>query len=153
MFFILKLILALTIFFVGFGIWRTWQMEHSEYQVRFAAGTAPTPALEGPYPGRVPGHVFAWQGKKFNAGDTGINVFNAKDGQYERYPFVTSVDAGVRTHNPVLKIDYNIPENPWWLKPVLDEVVQVAPDFYIGKMHLRIIPGYPFTVAFFELKK
>ena len=38
-------------------------------------------------------------------------------------------------------------------RPHSDEIVQIAPNHYLGKLQVRIIPNYPFTLMFFELKK
>jgi hypothetical protein len=45
-----------------------------------------------------------------------------------------------------------IAENPWWLRRVLDEIVQVGPDHFLGKVHLRWGPTH-LTVGYFELRK
>jgi hypothetical protein len=39
------------------------------------------------------------------------------------------------------------------VRPILDEVVQTGKDAYFGKLELRLIPGYPFTLLFFDLNK
>ena len=154
--FLLKVLIGLVLAAMLLCVARTWQMEHSPRQALFEKGIIPNPLPDGMYQGSVPGHTFSWLGKKFNAADsTGINVFSdAMGGQTTKYPFKTSVGKGVHDANlDVLKIDYNIPDNPLWLRLVLDEVVQTGPDQYLGKLQFRIIPGYPFTLSYFELKK
>jgi hypothetical protein len=69
------------------------------------------------------------------------------------YPFFAAGRGLFDDQMMVLKLDYNIKGNPFWLRCVLDEVVQIGPDHYLGKMHLKIIPGIPFSVLYFELKK
>lgn len=155
-FFLIKCVLLLTLALALLGAGRTWQMEHSANQKSFTDGIVPNPLL-GLYAGSVPGHTVSWLGKKFlpaqagnAASGSGVNVF--QDG--ERYPFTTSVGGGLRdTKIQVFKIDYDTPRNPFWLRLILDEIVQVSPGHYLGKLHVRIIPGYPFTLAYFELKK
>ena len=153
---LLKTLVAIVVVTVALGLGRTWQEENSRQQQDFLAGTLPSPAPDGVYMGSVPGHTFSWIGKKFDAShERGINVFNDGTGTTtERYPFMTAVGKGVRDTNlDVMKIDYDMPGNPFWLKFILDEIVQVAPGQYLGKMHVRIIPGYPFTLLFFHLRK
>lgn len=137
------------------GFWRTTKMEHSADQVRFTLGTAPSKPLDGFYNGTVVGYWGVWRGKKFNASAmTGINVVQNHGETTEKFPFRTYQAAGARDKNTmVLAIDYNISGNPFWLRPILDEVVEVAPGELLGKMQLRIIPGWPFTILFFSLKK
>ena len=147
------LVIVLALLLVGAG--RTWQMEHGGEQESFSKGVAPVPLPDGFYAGSVPGHTVLWLGKKFDAANQGgINVFDEAGKKNERYPFATSVGPGLRDATlQVVKIDYDIPGNPFWLRFILDEIVQIAPDHYLGKLHIRIIPGYPFTLAYFELKK
>ena len=95
---------------------------------------------------------------------TGINLFYDKkarhntapgsSAQVERYPFKTYAGKGLRDKKlDVLKIDYNVDGNPFWLRLIVDEIVEVTPGKYLGKMHIKLIPGFPFTVLYFELKK
>jgi hypothetical protein len=134
---------------------RTWQMKQEPNQKEFLQGRVPNPKPDGFYQGSV-GLVTSWVGKKFNtANATGINVFkDTKGKQYEKYPFKTYVGPGLFDEKLfVVKIDYNVKGNPFWVRWILDEIVQVAPNEYLGKAHVRIIPGFPFSVLYFELKK
>ncbi len=141
--------LIVILFVAGFA--RTWQMDRDPLQAEFRAGTVPSPALNGPYRGSVPGYSVSWLGKKMTAPDNaGINVFSDGD----RYPFATSVGPGLRDMDiQVLKIQYDVPGNPWWLRLVLDEMVQVGLGKYLGKVNVRIVPGLPFTIGYFRLEK
>ncbi len=156
LFFLLKCLLGIVAALILLGVLRTWQMGHSADQKRFLAATAPAPAPDGSYAGTVASPHVSWLGKKFNAADSsGINVFDTSNGtKVERYPFATSSGKGLTDRDlNVLKIDYNVSANPFWLRPILDEIVQIGPDHYLGKMQARVIPGYPFTLAFFELTR
>ncbi len=149
-----KLLFVTLLIFILLAVIRTWQIEHSADQKIFVQGQSPNPAPEGLYKGSVPGHKVSWLGKKFDAvNHSGINIFDdRKGGQAERYSFVTAYGSGLRDKNlAVLKIDYNIQSNPFWLRAILDEIVQVGPNEYLGKVHVRIIPGLPFTFGYFKL--
>ena len=162
---LLKIIVAIIVVLIVLGFLRTWQLERSANQKVFAGGTVPNPLPNGLYNGTVPGHTVSWLGKKFFAtgesasgGDasegTGINVFQNGSGTSEKYPFKTYIGKGAHDGAlDVIKIDYNIAGNPLWLKPILDEIVEVSPNKFLGKLQLRIIPGYPFTLTYFELTK
>lgn len=160
--FFIILILALLKFFLALALiglvllWlRTLQMKKEPNQHDFLHGWAPNPKPDGFYKGHV-GFDSRWVGKKFNAENSaGINVLKDKTGkEYEKYPFVTSVGTGLFDEKVfVLKIDYNIKGNPFWARWILDEIVQTAPNEYLGKMHIRLIPGFPFSALYFELKK
>lgn len=124
---------------------------NSSNQKLFLSGKVPNPKPNGFYRGSLKRLKTPWQGKKFDEGtSTGINLINGK----EVYPFKTYVGKGLKDKNlNVLKIDYNTPENPFWVRLILDEIVQISPNKYLGKVHLKIIPGLPFTLGYFNLEK
>lgn len=164
LYFIFFVILALTLskFFLMFllvvlvMLWlRTLQMKQEPNQQVFLHGSLPNPKPDGFFHGSI-GFDVSWIGKKFDAEtSTGINLFKEKKGnQIEKYPFKTHAEKGLfDQHLFVLKIDYNISGNPFWVRCILDEIVQISPGNYLGKMHLRIIPGFAFSVLYFELRK
>jgi len=152
---LLKFIIGLFIIFLILAFVRTWQMEHVQNQARFKSGIIPNPLPNGLYTGTVSNNRVNWQGKKFDAATaSGINLFeNGKENQTEKYTFKTSIGKGIRDIDiRVFKIDYDVVGNPWWLRPVLDEIVQVEQDQYLGKLHVRLF-GFVWTWAYFELKK
>ena len=142
---------------------RTWQMKKEPNQKDFLAGKLPNPKPDGLYNGNM-GFNASWVGKKFNAENSaGINLFKDKKGRYsfapgssmiEKYPFKTYVGKGLFDEDIfVLKLDYNMKGNPFWVRWIVDEMVETSPNEYLGKMHVKIIPGLPFSILFFELKK
>ena len=153
MFFLIKLIIGLVILALALGFFRTWQVENSDNQKKFAAGKAPSTALDGLYHGSVSTPIkVTWLGKKFiAASSTGINVFEDGSSTTERYPFATAL--GISGSTTVLNIKYDLPENPFWLRPVLDQLVEIAPGDYLGKLTVLVVPGYPFSLGFFKLIK
>jgi hypothetical protein len=137
-----------------YGIVRTQKVESDPRQKAFREGKAPAAPLDGLYRGSLQGREVSWKGKKFAPAESrGINVFLTKEGRLEeRYPFRTYVGRGVKDKKiEVLKIDYGLKGNPWWLRRVLDEVVEVAPGRLLGKVHLKWIFGMTFTMGYFEL--
>ncbi len=154
--FIIKLIIAVGVILLALGFYRTTKTQSGAYQTQFLAGKVPDPAIDGQTIGSADFYTASWIGKKFSAPtNAGINRFkNAAGVESEKYPFKTSVGPGLRdTGTQVLKLDYDLPENPFWLRPVLDEVVEVAPGEYLGKMHYRLFGAYPFSIAYFKMKK
>lgn len=152
-YFLLKMIavfLLILIILLAIGFIRTWKVQYDKRNAVFLQGTFPDPLPDGFYNGDV-GRKVSWKGKTFNsAASRGINVFENR----EKYPFITYPDQGLQEKNlRVLRIDYNLAENPFWLRLVVDEIVQVGSNEYLGKMHVRIIPGLPFAAAYFKLKK
>jgi hypothetical protein len=133
-------------FLVGF-IW-SWNVERRHENGIFSSGYLPAKPLNGFYQGNTQTKS-DWKGKEFDsANSSGINIF----GNAKRYTFKTSEAKSLHSKQQVLKIDYDQPGNPWWLKFVVDELVQVAPDKFQGKVYLRVLPGVSFTLTYFELK-
>ncbi len=151
----LVLVIVLVLGLAGFVVWglvQTYKADHSPNQKLFLSGHVPNPLPEGFYKGNnFTGIGKDWQGKSFDrTRQTGINQFS--DGQ--RYTFKTYEAHGLRDKQlNILKIDYNQPGNPWWLHFIVDEIVETSPGHYLGKVHLKVIPGLPFTLTYFELTK
>jgi hypothetical protein len=115
-----------------------------------------------------------WQGKRFDAAQScGDNIFSrdsllltrlywplyrgvVDDGPntYRAFAFQTYVASGLTDPDrQVLKIDYDIPANPRLsVRRILDELVQVADDFYLGKANLKWWWGRWQVVAYFSLQ-
>ena len=133
-----------------------WQLQHSTDEARFIKGINPQPSPAGLYAGLVPGlQKPSWQGKRFDAQTaSGVNIFIDNGRQTMKFPFRTSSGAGSLNPNlRVLRIDYNNPHNPWWLRLFLDEVVAIEPGQLLGKLSIRLIPGHPYAILFFELRQ
>jgi len=148
---ILVLVFLILAAVVIIGIIRTVHSQRSPAQAEFTAGKVPDPLPDGFYAGSVDGLKTSWRGKKFNASSqSGINLF----GNEEQYPFKTYVSRGASDRGlQTLKIDYNVAGNALWLRPILDEMVETSPGHYLGKVQLRLLPGWPFTLGYFRLQK
>jgi hypothetical protein len=116
-----------------------------------------------------------WKGKTFNAAlACGDNVFTRDslalahvywplyrgyrdDGPqtYRAFAFHTRVAPGLADPDrQVLKIEYDLDGNPGLsIRRVLDELVQVADDVYLGKAHLKWWWGRWQLVAYFTLSQ
>ncbi len=152
--FVLFPLLVLTFIFVIAAL-RTWKIQHAPEQKLFLKGKLSNKPLDGKYKGIVRNLKTGWQGKSFNSqNSTGINNLKQGDKEVEKYPFKTYQGKGIQDKNlDVFKIDYNIPENPFYIRFVLDEIVEVEKDKYLGKVHLRFLPGITFSVGYFRLEK
>ncbi|HYO49427.1 MAG TPA: hypothetical protein VEW94_06215 [Chloroflexia bacterium] len=116
-----------------------------------------------------------WKGKRFNAeSDSGDNLLTTstlvlgrllwptfsdykplRAGLYTGFDFKTYVGRGVEDPEvSTLKLDYDSPVNPAFiLRTVLDELVQVSGNYYLGKAFLRRPDGRYRLAAFFALQK
>lgn len=117
----------------------------------FLTGTFPSPPPDGFYKGSIQALETKWKGKIFDASSSsGINVVEEK----KIFPFKTYKNKGLTDKNlDVLTLDYNLPQNPFWVRAVVDEVVQHTLSKFTGKVYLKLIPGFPFPVGFFKLEK
>ncbi|MGD9563404.1 MAG: hypothetical protein AB7F88_15395 [Pyrinomonadaceae bacterium] len=149
----------------------------SRRQTEFLNGRSPSPGPEGFYDGsayllgnfRVP-----WLGKSFESVNAkGFNIFTPagrsmlkvltplyrgfrvnRDGNTDAYYFNTSTGPGFRDPGiETFKLDYDSPENPFLIRIILDEIVEVAPQEFLGKVHVKVFPGYYATIGFFGLKR
>lgn len=155
LFLLLTLLICILILFLVACWYRTQKTNFSPRQKIFIKGTIPHNLPDGFYKGSVPGYELVWVGKEFDReNQTGINVLSIRGKTSKRYPFKMYIDKGIHDKNlGVIKIDYNISQNPVWLRPILDEIVQTDTNTYLGKVSLRLIPGFPFSLGFFYLKK
>ena len=140
---------------LAIAVFRTVSLEMSNRQRDFLNGVMPAPPPDGFYKGSVSLYAGSWIGKEFDAAKSaGINVFEKGGMQFKQYSFRTYPAKGLRDGSKdVLRIDYSSSEIPFFVRRVVDEIVEIAPGRLLGKAHVRIVPGFPFTVAFFELHR
>lgn len=115
-----------------------------------------------------------WRGKVFDAAhNRGENVihpgaipparllwpfyrgYRRGGGMARAFPFRTTVGPALRDAElPVLKLDYDVPANPRLalsIRRVLDEVVQVADGYYLGKAYVHWYGGGWSLAGYFTL--
>jgi hypothetical protein len=115
--------------------------------------------------------ILPWLGKRFDAqakrGTNSISrlgllvrpitkVRKASSGRkahYEAFPMTNWVEPGKLDPNTdVLVIDYaSLPDNPWPVSRIRDELVEIVPNTYLGKMLWHQDDGY-YLLAYFALK-
>lgn len=149
-------IVGIIVLLIMAGFVRTYMVQNGSEQKLFLSGKVPSDLPNGFYKGSANIYTGSWRGKKFDHdAETGVNIFRNDFGiEEERYPFRTYIDKGLQDKDlQVIKLDYNVSKNPYYLRWVLDEIVEVGDNKYLGKVHLRIIPGFPFTLGYFTLQK
>ncbi len=137
-----------------FGTMRTYKIQTASEQQDFLQGNIPKKEPNGIFKGSV-NLKTAWIGKEFQGKDErGINNFKEEEKIVKKYPFKTYVGQGIQDKNKkVFKIDYNIDGNPLWLRFILDEIVETGPNKFLGKVHIRFLPGVAFSLGYFRLEK
>lgn len=149
------IIIGAIIFFFAWVFGRSWSVQTSENQRLFIQGVVPAPIPEGFYQGTIEDYQSAWAGSRFYSGtSTGIHVFKENKREKAQYPFKTYIGKGLQDQNiDVLKIDHNREGNPFWIRMIVGEIVQVNEQTYLGKIHVQIIPNIPFTLTYFHLQR
>ena len=152
--FLILLLIFILFLLLMIGVLRTWQVQHDRRQQIFLCGKIPKQLPDGFYRGSATGYRGAWQGKKFDRSrKSGLNILLTGGKPKEKFPFVTYVGQGESDQIQVIKIDYNISSNSWWLKLILDEIVAVNPHKYLGKVHLILPLGIVFSLGYFSLER
>jgi len=164
------------VLWLGFWMLFTFLVGRSERQKQFLAGLTPV-APNGFYNGSaylLGKRPVPWLGKSFESENQhGFNIFMPTgasllkimtplyrhfrvngDGNTDAYFFKTSTGPGFKDKDiAVFKLDYDSRENPFLIRIILDEMVEVAPDEFLGKVHMKVFPGYYATIGFFGLRK
>lgn len=73
-------------------------------------------------------------------------------GMFHTFLFKTSIEKGLKDPISVLRLDYDLDENPPEVRKVVDELVQTGPDVYLGKAFVKENDEYR-LVAYFSLRK
>lgn len=128
---------------------------YSQYQSQFILGGLPKSLPDGFYKGSSPLPTGSWLGKRFDLKSKGgVNIFRSGEGTSEKIPFRMYEGDGLRDRGlRVIKIDYNIPQNPFWIRPALDEMVEVEPGKFLGKIHYRYASDSSFVLGYFWQEK
>jgi hypothetical protein len=135
------------------GVLLLRQMRNKKNETIYTQGKFPG-FLHGLYSGSIDGIDVSWKGKYFEKDALGINIFNEKGQETKAYPFKVYQSKGIYNKNlETLKIDYNLKENSFFVRLILDELVEVHQEKYLGKVFLRILPGRPFFLGYFHLQK
>jgi len=153
---LLVCIIGLAVLFaaaLSYGFYRSWKTGRAADYGAFQAGMLPSVMPEGQWRGSVPelGEV-AWKGKKFLGAGKGINVFEKSGVKSEAYEFEFYKTTGIDAAH-VIRLDYGKPGNPLWLRFIVDEMVSVGENRYLGLVYLNIVPGFPFRMGYFRLEK
>ena len=95
---------------------------------------------------------FPWRGKSFTPGDEkgeGINrVFLDRLRLYRFETFIGRSRAG---DFDALQLDYDRPQNPFFIRPIRDEIRELSPSLYLGQAWLEIGARPPSLVLYFGL--
>jgi hypothetical protein len=95
---------------------------------------------------------FPWRGKSFTPGDDkgeGINrVFLDR---FRLYRFETFIGRSRAGEFDALQLDYDRADNPFFIRPIRDEIRELSPGLYLGQAWLEIGARPPALVLYFGL--
>lgn len=95
---------------------------------------------------------FPWLGKRFEAFDDrtgqGINRVRLLG---ERYRFELRFDDSVLDGQRCVLLDYDLPDNPFFIRPIRDELREVRPGLFLGPALLKT-RSEPKLVLFFAVE-
>ncbi|HJK90731.1 MAG TPA: hypothetical protein RMH85_10200 [Polyangiaceae bacterium LLY-WYZ-15_(1-7)] len=96
--------------------------------------------------------VFPWHGKSFQSTDAGHGRgINRVILLGEKYPFETRVEPSAIDGAPCVRLDYGLAENPFFIRPIRDELRRVGPDLYLGPAMLERAARAPALVLWFAI--
>jgi len=95
---------------------------------------------------------FPWGGKSFSGTGRAGNGINRVHlgGRHALFPFLTAVVPSVIDGAPCIALDYDLPDNPGFIRAIHDEVREVAPGLYLGPAMWKSADG-PALVLWFGL--
>ncbi len=99
---------------------------------------------------------FVWDGKTFAARSdeegTGINRVRVPGalGRQNLFPFRTHFGASAVDGAPALILDYDLKENPGWVRKIHDEIREVSPGLFFGPAMWKAASG-PIALLWFAL--
>ncbi len=95
---------------------------------------------------------FPWGGKSFRGrGEIGSGINRVwLLGRRELFPFATVIQPSVIDARPCVALDYDLGENPGFIRAIHDEVREVAPGLFLGPAMWKTKDG-PRLVLWFAL--
>lgn len=99
--------------------------------------------------------AFPWGGKSFFRGGAkeglGINRVRLPVGRFEWFPFDTRLEASLVDGKDTIVLDYDKPENPFFIRKIHDEIREVEPGLFLGPAMWKLEGGKAAHVLWFAL--
>jgi hypothetical protein len=100
---------------------------------------------------------FVWDGKTFQASSdregAGINRVQIPGalGRQKLFPFDTRFGKSLFDDAPTLILDYDLPQNPFWIRGIHDEIREVSSGLFLGPAMWKTRPSEATTLLWFAL--
>ncbi len=99
--------------------------------------------------------VFPWRGKSFLPGegaDRAEGVNRVISDRFRIYPFAACIRPSRAGAFDAVELDYDRPENPFFIRAIRDEVREVGPGLWLGQAYVRVL-GRDRLVLYFGLAR
>jgi hypothetical protein len=96
---------------------------------------------------------FPWRGKSFSPLSSGHGEGKNRviRDRWKLFRFETFVGQSRAGTFDAVQLDYDLPENPFFIRAIKDEIRQVEPGLYLGQAYLQL-RGQPQLVLYFGLQ-
>jgi len=98
---------------------------------------------------------FPWRGKSFQplSEDRGEGINRVVSDRFRLYRFETFIGKSRAGDFDAVQLDYDLPENPFFIRPIKDEIRELGPGLYLGQAWLAIGSRGPLLALYFALEK
>jgi len=96
--------------------------------------------------------VFPWRGKSFTPASAlrGEGINRVVRDRWHLFRFETSVGKSRAGDFDAVQLDYDLPENPFFIRPIQDEIRELRAGLWLGQAWLAV-GGAPKLVLYFAL--
>lgn len=105
--------------------------------------------------GRLAGsRAFPWRGKSFRPleGERGEGINRVISDRLRLFRFETAIGPSRAGAFDAVQLDYDLPENPWAIRRIKDEIREVRPGLYLGQAYFALPGGRAHLVLWFGLE-
>jgi hypothetical protein len=97
-------------------------------------------------------NVFPWRGKSFSARDEhgGDGINRVISDRLRLYRFETFIGPSRAGDFDAVQLEYDNEDNPFFIRPIKDEIREIAPRLYLGQAYLELY-GKATLVLYFGL--
>lgn len=97
---------------------------------------------------------FPWRGKSFRplAHDRGEGINRVLSDRLKLYRFETSIQPSLAGDFTCVELDYDLPENPFFIRAIRDEIRSLGSGLYLGQAYL-MLRDRPNLVLYFGLAR
>lgn len=96
---------------------------------------------------------FVWRGKSFRplAPTVGRGINRVVSDRVKWYPFLTHVGPSRAGDFDAVQLDYDLPENPFFIRAIKDEIRELRPGLFLGQAYLNF--ETPYLALYFALEQ